>query len=213
MSPHGLRSLWFSIAWSKQQQWSYYCTLCKEPGHRQKRARCKFHVCNKCGAAGHSVHVNTNVIKPDATNAAARPTQLLRASRVPNTSTPIASARSNRRATTEMTALECKPRYATNAAKLATARTHAPFVRAMHVAFEVRNYNQLFVYYALCVTAKKSQKVTITLYAHMLRAKHASLSATGPKTALTLTVWTSTPIGLHFVHEASWARTLPTFPS
>ena len=31
-----------------------YCTLCNEPGHRQKRARCKFRVCNKCGAAGHS---------------------------------------------------------------------------------------------------------------------------------------------------------------
>ena len=31
-----------------------YCTLCKEPGHRQKRAGCKFRVCNKCGASGHS---------------------------------------------------------------------------------------------------------------------------------------------------------------
>ena len=32
-----------------------YCTLCKEPGHRQKRAGCKFRVCNKCGASGHTV--------------------------------------------------------------------------------------------------------------------------------------------------------------
>ncbi len=31
-----------------------YCTLCKESGHRQKRAGCKFCVCNKCGASGHS---------------------------------------------------------------------------------------------------------------------------------------------------------------
>jgi len=31
-----------------------YCTLCKEPGHRQKRAGCKLRVCNKCGASGHS---------------------------------------------------------------------------------------------------------------------------------------------------------------
>ena len=31
-----------------------YCTLCKEPGHRQKRAGCKFRVCSKCGASGHT---------------------------------------------------------------------------------------------------------------------------------------------------------------
>jgi hypothetical protein len=31
-----------------------YCTLCKEPGHGQKRTGCKFRVCNKCGASGHS---------------------------------------------------------------------------------------------------------------------------------------------------------------
>ena len=31
-----------------------YCTLCKETGHRQKRAGCKFRVCSKCGASGHS---------------------------------------------------------------------------------------------------------------------------------------------------------------
>ena len=31
-----------------------YCTLCKEPGHRQKRAECRFRVCSKCGASGHS---------------------------------------------------------------------------------------------------------------------------------------------------------------
>ena len=27
---------------------------CKEPGHRQKRAECKFRVCSKCGGSGHS---------------------------------------------------------------------------------------------------------------------------------------------------------------
>jgi hypothetical protein len=58
-----------------------------------------------------------------------------------NTSAPIAKARSNRRATTEMTALEWKPRYATNVLKPATARTIAhSFVHARHVAFEVTNY-------------------------------------------------------------------------
>ena len=31
-----------------------YCTLCKQPGHGQKRAGCKFRVCNRCGASGHS---------------------------------------------------------------------------------------------------------------------------------------------------------------
>ncbi len=31
-----------------------YCTLCKESGHKQKRAGCKFRVCNKCGTSGHS---------------------------------------------------------------------------------------------------------------------------------------------------------------
>ena len=31
-----------------------YCTLCKEPGHRQKSNECKFRVCSKCGASGHS---------------------------------------------------------------------------------------------------------------------------------------------------------------
>ena len=31
-----------------------YCTLCKEPAHRQKRACCKFRECNKCGASGHT---------------------------------------------------------------------------------------------------------------------------------------------------------------
>ena len=32
-----------------------YCTLCKQPGHRQKSASCEFRVCNKCGASGHTV--------------------------------------------------------------------------------------------------------------------------------------------------------------
>ena len=31
-----------------------YCKLCKEPGHRQKSNECKFRVCSKCGASGHS---------------------------------------------------------------------------------------------------------------------------------------------------------------
>ena len=31
-----------------------YCTLCKQPGHRQKSASCEFRVCSKCGASGHS---------------------------------------------------------------------------------------------------------------------------------------------------------------
>ncbi len=39
------------------------------------------------------------------------------------TSTPIAKARSNRRATTEATALEWKPRYATNAVKPAAVNS------------------------------------------------------------------------------------------
>ena len=50
---------------------------------------------------------------------------------------PIAKARSNRRDTTETTALEWKARYATNALKPATARTNAQFVHAVHVAFEI----------------------------------------------------------------------------
>jgi len=107
-----------------------------------------------CAAiAAHQDTQQPNAIKPNAANAAARLTKALRASRVLNTSAPIAKARSNRRATTETTALEWIPlyatnaakpatvqtiapfRYATNAAKPATARTNARFVRAMHVVW------------------------------------------------------------------------------
>ena len=31
-----------------------YCTLCREPGHRQKSNECKSRVCNKCEASGRS---------------------------------------------------------------------------------------------------------------------------------------------------------------
>jgi hypothetical protein len=31
-----------------------YCTLCREAGHRQKSNKCKFRVCSKCRASGHS---------------------------------------------------------------------------------------------------------------------------------------------------------------
>ena len=91
-----------------------------------------------CAAvAEHRDSQQPNVIKPDAANAAVRPTKSVRVS--VSTTAPIAKARSNRRATTETTALEHRPRYATNAAKPATARTNARFVRAMHVVFEVTN--------------------------------------------------------------------------
>ena len=135
----------------------------------------------RVASAAHQDTQQPNAIKADAANAAARLTKALRASRVLNTSAPIAKARSNRRATTETTALEWKPRYATNAAKPATARTNAPFVRAMHVVFELTNYQRAICVQntcALCVAATKNQKVTTTLYAHVLSAKHASFSAT-----------------------------------
>ena len=89
-------------------------------------------------SAEHQDTQHPNVLH--AANAAARPTKALRASRVQNTSALIAKARSNRRDTTETTALEWKPRYATNAAKPATARTDAPFVHAVHVVFELTNH-------------------------------------------------------------------------
>ena len=88
-----------------------------------------------------------------------------------------------------------------NAVKPATARTIAPFVDAMHVAFEVTNYQPAICVpttYALWVTAKKNLKVTTTLLAHVLSAKHASFSATWRKIAHTPVVWTSMPIGLTF---------------
>ncbi len=97
------------------------------------------------------------------------------------TSAPIAKARSNQRATTETTALECKLRCAQNAAKPATARTNARFVRAIHLVFEVTNYKRAICVqnmYALCVTAKNCQKVTTTIYAHVQSAKRASYSVT-----------------------------------
>ena len=122
-----------------------------------------------------------NVRKQDAANAAARLTKALRASSVQNTSAPIAKALSNRRATTETTALEWKPRYVTNAAKPATARTNARFVRAMHVVFEVTNYKRAICVQNTCalyVTATKNQKVTTTIYAHVQSAKRASYSVT-----------------------------------
>ena len=142
-----------------------------------------------------------NVRKRNAANAAARLTEALRASRVLKTSAPIARARSNGRDTTETTALEWKPRCATNAAKPATAQTNAQFVHAMHVAFEITNYKPAICVpntCALCVTARKNQKVTTTLYAHVLSAKHASFSAMWRKTAHTQIVWTSRTIGLTF---------------
>ncbi len=72
-----------------------------------------------CAAsAAHQDTQQPNIIKRDAANAAARPTKALCASRVLSTGAPIAKALSNRRATTETTAieirLECKD--ATNAA-------------------------------------------------------------------------------------------------
>jgi hypothetical protein len=115
--------------------------------------------------------------------------------RVLNTSAPIAKARSNRRATTETTALERQPRYATNAVKPATARTIAPFVHAIHVAFEVTNYQPAIRPRMHFCVAKKSQKVTTTLFAHVLSAKHASFLASWRKIAHTPIVWTSMPIG------------------
>jgi hypothetical protein len=132
-------------------------------------------------SAAHQDTQQPNAIKSDAANVAARLTKALRASRVLNTSAPIAKANSNRRTTTETTALERKPRYVANAAKSATARTNAPFVHATHVAFELTNYQPAICVlnmYALCVTARKNQKATTTLYAHVLSAKHASFSAT-----------------------------------
>ena len=135
-----------------------------------------------CAAiAAHQDTQQPNAIKPNAANAAARLTKALRASSVQNTSAPIAKARSNRRATTETTALEWKPRYATNAVKPVTAQTIAPFVHAILVAFEVTNYQPAICVlnmYALCVTARKNQKATTTRYAPVLSAKHASFSAT-----------------------------------
>ena len=89
---------------------------------------------------------------------------------------PIAKALSNRRATTETTALEWKPRYATNAAKPATAQTNAPFVHAV----EVTNYKPAICVpntYALCVAAQKNLKGHSTI-SHMLSAKQASFPAT-----------------------------------
>jgi hypothetical protein len=57
-------------------------------------------------SAAHQDTQQPNAIKADAAHAAARLTKTLRASSVLNTSAPIAKARSNRRATTETTALE-----------------------------------------------------------------------------------------------------------
>ena len=122
-----------------------------------------------------------NVRKQDAAIVAAPLTKAPRASPVLNTSALIAKARSSRKVTTETIALEWKPRYATNAVKQATARTNARFVRAMHVVFEVTNYKQAIYVQNTCalyVTATKNQKVTTTIYAHVLSAKRASYSVT-----------------------------------
>ena len=59
-------------------------------------------------SAEHQDIQQPNAIKPDAANAAARPTKALSASIVPNIDASIAEARSNRRATTITTALEYK---------------------------------------------------------------------------------------------------------
>ena len=102
-----------------------------------------------------------------AANAAAHPTKALLASRVLSTSAAIAKARSNPRAT------ECKLRCAKNAAKPATARTHARFVRAMHVVFEVTNYKRAICVLNTCalyVTAKNCQECqTCKLFGHVAK--------------------------------------------
>ena len=155
-----------------------YCTLCKEPGHRQKSNYAN----SACVASAEpQLTQQPNVRKQDAANAAARPTKAPRASRVLNTSALIAKARSSRKVTTETIALEWKPRYATNAAKQVTARTNARFVRAMHVVFEVTNYKRAICVQNTCalyVTATKNQKITTTIYAHVQSAKRASYSVT-----------------------------------
>ena len=194
-----------------------YCTLCKEPGHRQKSNECKFRVCSKCGASGHSAseckqtkcsecgstthksamsfacpeHKCTNcqgTLEPKGPNRNGCP-RMESAIYATNAVKP-ATVRTNVRA-----------RYATNAAKPATAQTNAQFVHAMHVAFEITNYKPAICVpntCALCVTARKNQKVTTTLYAHVLSAKHASFSAMWRKTAHTQIVWTSRTIGSTF---------------
>jgi hypothetical protein len=120
-----------------------------------------------------------NVLTPDAANVAARPTKALSASRasVQNASAATAKASWNPRATPETTALECKLRYAKN-----TTRTNVPFVHAIHVAFEVTNYNPaicvILNMYALCTTAKNGKKVTTTSYAHVLSGQAVSARQT-----------------------------------
>jgi len=118
-----------------------YCTLCKQPGHRQKSASCEFRVCSKYGASGHSASECTPCSECGSTTH-----KSALSFRVLSTSAPIAKARSSRRATTETIALEGKLRCAKNAAKPATTRTNVRFVRAVHVVFEVTNYKR-----AICV--------------------------------------------------------------
>ena len=76
-------------------------------------------------------------------------------------------------------ALESKPRYAANVVKpaghRATARTNVPFGHAgsayYSMVFEVTTYQPaicVMATYALCVTAKKNQKVATTPFAHVL---------------------------------------------
>jgi hypothetical protein len=74
-------------------------------------------------SAEHQDIQQPNAIKPDAANAAARPTKALSASIVPNINATVAEARSSRRATTITTALECKD--AANAAARLTKASSA----------------------------------------------------------------------------------------
>ena len=155
-----------------------YCTLCKEPGHRET-SRTQI----PCVQQVRNIRTLSKRMYANRMQrfVAARPTKAPRASPVLNTSALIAKARSSRKVTTETIALEWKPRYATNAVKQATARTNARFVRAKHVVFEVTNYKRAICVQNTCalyVTATKNQKVTTTIYAHVQSAKRASYSVT-----------------------------------
>jgi hypothetical protein len=115
-----------------------YCTLCNEPGHRQKRARCKFRVCNKCGAAGHSATECTQT----GCNECGSTTH----------ETAMSFACPEHKCTNCEGTLEPKGHNRSDCPRMQTAicnecdetghsANKCPFVRAMHVAFEVTNYN------------------------------------------------------------------------
>ena len=155
-----------------------YCTLCKEPGHRQKRAGCKFRVCNKCGISGHSASECTQTGCSDCGSTTHKSAKSFACAehKCTNCQGTLEPKGHNRNDCPRMETEICD-----ECGETGHSANKCSIVRAMHVVFEVTNYKRAICVQNTCalyVTAKNCRKVTTTIYAHVQSAKRASYSVT-----------------------------------